>query len=477
MTSSRSTASIVEVRSGRVFRPARAQRRRQDHDHRDLRRADAAGRGRRRGARACRWAATRRALRQRLGIQLQETQLSDKLTVVETLTLFRSFYPSGPIGRRTSIGLVALEEKRDARVGALSGGQKQRLALACALVGDPDLLFLDEPTTGLDPQSRRQLWDLIERVQAGGRTILLTTHYMDEAERLCDRVAIMDHGTVIARGTPRELIASIGVEHVVEFACRRRAVLDLGRADAGSPACATCRQQDGRLQAPGQRAPPRVPALLEELRRQDVPADGAAHALRDARGRVRRRSREDTCAMNSPATATFACSGLVPIVAAAPARPAHAGADSRVHAGAGGGVLGLPLPCSADRGARHRVPASGRRGDQGRDDASAELAEPLRHASGLSVANCRPPTRRAHAPCASARWRWSSSLPPDGSVVYRYDETNPEGRTAREAGRQTRCSGPPGASIRSRPPSAAGARGRLALRRLPGARARRAWES
>jgi ABC-2 type transport system ATP-binding protein len=112
---------------------------------------------------------------------------------------------------------VQLEEKRNARVGALSGGQKQRLALACALVGDPDVLFLDEPTTGLDPQARRQLWELIERFKHAGRTILLTTHYMDEAERLCDRVAIMDHGKVIALGTPRELVASIGVEHVVEF--------------------------------------------------------------------------------------------------------------------------------------------------------------------------------------------------------------------------------------------------------------------
>src|ERR1700732_3277209 len=104
-----------------------------------------------------------------------------------------------------------------ARVGGRSGGQKQRLALACALVGDPDFLFLDEPTTGLDPQARRQLWDLIEQFKLAGRTILLTTHYMDEAERLCDRVAIMDHGKVISLGTPRELITSIGVEHVVEF--------------------------------------------------------------------------------------------------------------------------------------------------------------------------------------------------------------------------------------------------------------------
>src|SRR6476660_8390924 len=163
-----------------------------------------------------RWSSDASALRQKLGIQLQETQLAEKLTVFETLRLFRSFFQQGP-GAEDAIRLVQLEEKRDARVGALSGGQKQRLALACALVGDPDLLFLDEPTTGLDPQARRQLWELIERFKAAGRSILLTTHYMDEAERLCDRVAIVDHGRVIATGSPRELIDSLGVEHLVEF--------------------------------------------------------------------------------------------------------------------------------------------------------------------------------------------------------------------------------------------------------------------
>lgn len=148
-------------------------------------------------------------LRERLGIQLQDTQLSDKLTVRETIELFRSFYPKGrPVD--DVIGIVQLEEKSNARVGSLSGGQKQRLAIACALVGDPELLFLDEPTTGLDPQSRRQLWTLIEQFRSTGRTIVLTTHYMDEAERLCDRVAIVDHGHIIAQGSPRELIESVG---------------------------------------------------------------------------------------------------------------------------------------------------------------------------------------------------------------------------------------------------------------------------
>ena len=158
-----------------------------------------------------RWATDAQALRERLGIQLQETQLSDKLTVLETLTLFRSFFSQGPPPDDV-IAHVQLGEKRDARVGTLSGGQKQRLAIACALVGHPDLIFLDEPTTGLDPQARRQMWELIEGFKDAGRTILLTTHYMEEAERLCDRVAIMDHGKVIALGSPAALIANLRTE-------------------------------------------------------------------------------------------------------------------------------------------------------------------------------------------------------------------------------------------------------------------------
>ena len=164
-----------------------------------------------------RWSSHERELRQLLGIQLQETQLAEKLTVRETVRLFRSFYERGREPEEV-IALVQLEEKTRARVGSLSGGQKQRLALACALVGDPQLLFLDEPTTGLDPQARRQLWELIGELRAGGRTIVLTTHYMEEAERLCDRVAIVDHGRAIALGTPRTLVQSLGADHVVEFA-------------------------------------------------------------------------------------------------------------------------------------------------------------------------------------------------------------------------------------------------------------------
>jgi len=171
------------------------------------------------------WSANANQLRHRIGIQLQETQFPDKLTVEETLKLFRSFFHRG-ISVEESIRTAQLEEKRKSRVGGLSGGQKQRLAMACALVGDPELLFLDEPTTGLDPQARRHLWDLVDELKRAGRTIILTTHYMDEAERLCDRVAIMDHGKIIALGTPQQLIATVGGEHIVEFALSSGAVPD-----------------------------------------------------------------------------------------------------------------------------------------------------------------------------------------------------------------------------------------------------------
>jgi ABC-2 type transport system ATP-binding protein len=164
-----------------------------------------------------RWRGDGLALRSRLGIQLQETKFPEKLQVIEVLALFRSFYPRG-LDVNDALKLVALEEKAHGSVRTLSGGQKQRLSLGCALVGDPELLFLDEPTTGLDPQSRRQTWEIVEALKARGRTVLLTTHYMEEAARLCDRVAVVDHGKVIALGTPRDLIASLGAEHVVEFA-------------------------------------------------------------------------------------------------------------------------------------------------------------------------------------------------------------------------------------------------------------------
>jgi ABC-2 type transport system ATP-binding protein len=214
-----------------------------------------------------RWETSASEIRQRLGIQLQETQLSEKITVLETVQLFRSFFRRGP-KPSDAIALVELEEKRDARVGALSGGQKQRLALACALVGEPDLLFLDEPTTGLDPQARRQVWDLIEQFKRDGRTIVLTTHYMDEAERLCGRVAIMDHGKVIARGTPRELVASIGVEHVVEFSTG--AAIDLAALGA-IPGARDVRASDEGVSMQVTELHRAMPALLDALGRQGVP--------------------------------------------------------------------------------------------------------------------------------------------------------------------------------------------------------------
>jgi ABC-2 type transport system ATP-binding protein len=162
------------------------------------------------------WGDDDAALRARLGIQLQETRLTDKQTVEEALRLFRSFYAAGPTVDEL-LARVQLGEKRRAFVRDLSGGQRQRLSVACALAGAPDILFLDEPTTGLDPQSRRALWDVCEEFRAGGGTILLTTHFMDEAERLADRVAIMDHGRILVQGTPHELIDTLGGAHVIEF--------------------------------------------------------------------------------------------------------------------------------------------------------------------------------------------------------------------------------------------------------------------
>jgi ABC-2 type transport system ATP-binding protein len=162
------------------------------------------------------WQEDSREMREWLGISLQETRLSEKLTVRETIELFASFYRE-PRSADEVLDDLQLGEKADAFVGKLSGGQRQRLAVATALVGNPKILFLDEPTTGLDPQSRRQLWDIIRIFQRGGGTVLLTTHYMDEAERLCDRLAIVDHGQVIAEGTPSDLIERLGGHHVVEF--------------------------------------------------------------------------------------------------------------------------------------------------------------------------------------------------------------------------------------------------------------------
>jgi ABC-2 type transport system ATP-binding protein len=209
------------------------------------------------------WHGDGRALRARLGIQLQETKFPEKLKVREVLALFRSFYPRGRSIDET-LALVQLQEKVDAYVKGLSGGQKQRLSLACALVGDPELLFLDEPTTGLDPQSRLQTWGIVEELKARGRTVLLTTHYMEEAARLCDRVAVVDHGKPIALGTPRDLVASLGAEHVIEFTVEAAEALS-AEVLRVLPSVEGVRHEDGRFRLTVREVHRTVPALLTLL--------------------------------------------------------------------------------------------------------------------------------------------------------------------------------------------------------------------
>ena len=207
-----------------------------------------------------------RSIRQRLGIQLQDTKLAEKLTVEETVRLFRSFFDDGYTVTET-IAKVSLEEKRKDRVGNLSGGQRQRLAVACALVNKPDLLFLDEPTTGLDPQARLNLWEVVEHFRAGGGTVLLTTHYMEEAARLCDRVAIIDHGKVIALDSPDGLIESLGAHQIIEFNVKGTLQPDpLRRLDGVRDVL----QRDGSFMLSVEPIAAALPALLAELDRQKV---------------------------------------------------------------------------------------------------------------------------------------------------------------------------------------------------------------
>lgn len=163
------------------------------------------------------WRHHGREIRSRIGVQLQSTSLFNKITPREALDLYGSYYPR----RRPTdelLDLVQLQEKAPAYHVTLSGGQQQRLAIALALVNDPELVFLDEPTTGLDPQARRSVWDVVRRMKAEGRTVILTTHYMEEAETLCDRLAIMDHGRVLTTGSPLELVQQLELPSVVEFA-------------------------------------------------------------------------------------------------------------------------------------------------------------------------------------------------------------------------------------------------------------------
>jgi len=164
----------------------------------------------------------RRAMQERVGVQLQSQALWPELTVEETLRVFQSLFRTR-VPVEELLERFSLVEKRGARVKGLSGGQKQRLSVATALVNDPDLVFLDEPTTGLDPQARRSFWDLIRQMKRDGKTVVITTHYMDEAEELCDRVAIMDHGRIIALDSPRRLVRSLASDSTIECAFERPA--------------------------------------------------------------------------------------------------------------------------------------------------------------------------------------------------------------------------------------------------------------
>jgi len=211
-----------------------------------------------------RWEDDPAAIREQIGVTLQETRFPDKETVRELLTVFRSFYRQG-VTVDEAIARVSLESKANALIEQLSGGQQQRLAVAVGLIGDPEILFLDEPTTGLDPQSRRQLWDVVLGLRERGRTVVLTTHYMDEAQRLCDRVAVIDYGKIIAMGSPAELIARLGGDHVIEFAVGgAETPLDL-EALAGLDSVLSARADaDGYSLTAGE--PHRaIPALLERL--------------------------------------------------------------------------------------------------------------------------------------------------------------------------------------------------------------------
>jgi ABC-2 type transport system ATP-binding protein len=212
------------------------------------------------------WQENAPELREWLGISLQETRLSEKLTVRETVELFASFFRQ-PRSSDEVMEEMQLSEKADSWVGKLSGGQRQRLAVATALVGNPKILFLDEPTTGLDPQSRRQLWDIIRVFQQKGGTVLLTTHYMDEAERLCDRLSIVDHGQIIAEGPPDDLITRLGGHHVVEFeaSLANGNLLDTWRA---LPGVEGVRDEDGLVCLNVREPHLTIPALLDTVRDQ-----------------------------------------------------------------------------------------------------------------------------------------------------------------------------------------------------------------
>lgn len=211
------------------------------------------------------WQRDSRWLRQHIGVQLQETRMPEKLTVREILDMFRCFHEEGRAVDEV-LDLVGLREKQKDRTGNLSGGQRQRLALGCALVSAPDLLFLDEPTTGLDPQARRRVWEIVEEFKGHGGTVLLTTHYMDEAERLADDLIIVDHGKVIATGSPAGIIASLGAESIVSFEAGEANVEDF----TSLPGVVEARIETGRIQLSARSTDELLQPLLERMRELEL---------------------------------------------------------------------------------------------------------------------------------------------------------------------------------------------------------------
>ena len=387
-----------------------------------------------------RWATHERALRERLGVSLQETHLPDRLSVIEVLTLFRSFFSSGRAPDEV-LRDVALEEKKGTWSDKLSGGQKQRLAVACALVGDPELLFLDEPTTGLDPQSRLQLWDVISEFKRSGRTVLLTTHYMDEAERLCDRVGVIDHGKLIALGSPRELIASLGGQEVIELS------LEQGTLDVD--AVSRLPGVHGVRPIPGAR--PCCPPIrcTSHCRRSSITC-----APRGTRWGVSPPatppSKTSSCRSPDEACVTDGCRR-----AAQRALRAHPHAVPALLPGAERDVLDVRLPGGPVLRPRHRLPQQAARGPPRRDRVvSHRRANPLRDRGLRRHGGRRPHRGRRRGAPRSARRQGGPRRHRRRPAYLPVRRDAPCG-PARAGSSTTSCSAPRGASIRPPRPTTA----------------------
>jgi ABC-2 type transport system ATP-binding protein len=199
-------------------------------------------------------------LRERIGLMLQETSLYPDLKVGELLRLFASYYRH-PVDPEALLEMIGLEEKRGAFLRELSGGQRQRVVFVLALINDPEVLFLDEPTAGLDPQSRRALWDWIRVAREKDKTVFLTTHYIEEAERLCDRVAIVDHGRIIALDTPKRLMATADLEHRIEFLVEGS--LDVSRLGGLPGVTRAMRDGDGEYTLLARQVQPAIKSLMD----------------------------------------------------------------------------------------------------------------------------------------------------------------------------------------------------------------------